>query len=314
MAANRDTKNVSPPHGGATANGALASGETPAWRPALSAGNRPEVLTTVEAQHLWALAIAELEPADFRSWVQDRGGFRCQKFELPALGVSWLDFSGTTKRSGLGLFTSGFAQPALAVYPAWDRHGHADCSLCFGLVNGEVSVSTGKTTHTFCPRCAFLHTGRAADIVSNFLFFSNHLPLARCNGRYSGDTQARSKGCVRIVDVTQTTPCHPEFFLHYNGTAAPCQVLKGDARVCVAHPGGPAVLKTRVRHFKWHMCHPCYVRLGRRGATPDGRRCPSCLGVSVMRGPVCDSCRRKVEAFVWRRTPAAIVGLVFDRE
>jgi hypothetical protein len=275
----------------------VSAGGSPAQKTPRSAG----VLTAVETCRILRSAFDEVDPGDLREWLVDRRNFRCRRFQMPHLGECWLDFSLLTRKAGLGLFSCGEAAVGLAVHPAWGHHGLEHCSLCEGGGHQEYSSTAATGSHTFCPRCVYEITGDASHIVANLLFFANHTIVARSNGRFS----TRRHDLAPVVSLKQTSPCHPEFLMHYNGSAPPCTSIKTDPKICAVHPGGPRIMKTKVTHPTWRMCRTCYARLRRLVQRRLGV-CPTCDSRQVRVGPACDPCRLKFDRFVHRRSLAEL--------
>lgn len=267
------------------------------------------VLSEAEARTLLLDAIQNVGRADFRGWLEQRANFRCRRFMMPNMGVSWIDETGlSTSKAGLGFYTRGVVTSDLAIYPAFGHHGFSDCSVCWGKRCNEFSLGSPDNTHTFCFRCVVEITGDGSRVLENLLFLANHIIKDRANGTWSRDTKCRQKGRVPIIHIKQTSPCHPEFFLNYNSTARAMPVkLRTDNKICVGHRGGPALMAQKVGRPFWRLCNACYVRLVNK-AKENWGVCGVCGEEQVKRGPVCLSCRKRFDAFVWKRTPAALVG------
>jgi hypothetical protein len=264
------------------------------------------VMSEDEARALLLEAIRTVPRQMFRGWLEQRANFRCRRFMMPNMGESWVDETGlTTSKGGLGFRTCGVVTPDLAIYPAWGHHGFPDCSVCWGKACNEFSLGSSANTHTFCFRCVVEITGDGSRVLENLLFLANHIAKDRANGTWSRDTRCRQRGRVPIIHVKQTSPCHTEFFLHYNSNTLPAK-LRTDNKICVGHLGGPALMSQKVKRPFWRLCNACYVRLSNK-AKEDWGVCGVCGNQQVQRGPMCLSCRKRFEAFVWKRTAAALV-------
>ena len=256
-------------------------------------------------------AIMETPPEQFRAVFTEK--FRGQWFDMPAMGMTKIDTSRMTKRAGLGVFNDGLivddAKSGVAIFPAWDNHGDPKCSLCHGLQSNEFSFGSDQNTHTFCFRCVFAATGDDAHVLENLLFFANHLPSERSNGTWSKSKQCRKSGRVPIVRIKQCTfPVHGEFFLTYGHKPDAAKDLFDDRFICVGHPGGPSLNRSRRKcNSAWRLCQSCVTRLRRLTVLQQGV-CGHCNDrqVGAPTHPVCAACLARFEDFVWKRTGEAL--------
>ena len=111
------------------------------------------VLTEAVARQLLLHAICTVPRADFRAWLENRENFRLRRFDMPQMGVCWVNYSGLTCAAGFGLWVDGFVQDDVGVWPAFGKHGFADCSLCRGAPHNEFSF--GSNRHLRQGVCSF---------------------------------------------------------------------------------------------------------------------------------------------------------------